>query len=86
MRDNRPHELYKITIEWCNSEEITTRYIFGIDNVPAARERAIEDCDIWPCFVTVCEWTGKRWWPIDRLSVNGGCMWWDHKKENQLPL
>ncbi len=84
---NRPHELYRIRIDFAREDEFITRYVFGIENVPAARERAIEDCDIFPSYVTVYEWTGKRWWAIDRVSVNGGCMWYDkHKDADSLPL
>lgn len=84
---SRPHDLYRIRIDFAREDEFITRYVFGIENVPAARERAIVDCDIFPAYVTVYEWTGKRWWAIDRVSVNGGCMWYDkHKEADSLPF
>ena len=87
MSASRPHELYRVCIDFAREDETIVRYVFGINNVPDARERAIEDCGIFPAYVTVYEWTGKRWRAIDRVSVNGGCMWYDKNQEaNSLPL
>lgn len=47
MRDSRPHELYRICIDFAREDDSITRYVFGIDNVPAARERAIGEVNTW---------------------------------------